>query len=76
MKVFVFKVYICNKFISAYEYELPNIQSALIIAENLIDTSNDHFFDMVRFFEYNTNILNTRVYRLERSIEKTDAVLS
>lgn len=75
MKVFRFKVYISNKLISTYEYELPNIESALLIAESLIDTSNDTFFDAVRFFQYEPDFLRTVVYRLEHSIESTDTVL-
>lgn len=76
MKVFIFKVYISNKLISTYEYELPGIQSACLIAESLLDISNDKFFDMVRFFEYDPDFLRTIVYRLERSVESTETVLS
>lgn len=76
MKVFIFKVYISNKLVSTYEYELPGIQSACLIAESLLDTSNDRFYDKVRFFQYDTNRLMTSAYCLERYIESTETVLS
>lgn len=76
MKVFIFKVYISGKLISTYEYELPSIQLACLVAENLLDVSNDTFIDKVRFFKYDADYTRTSVYCLERCVEFTETVLS
>lgn len=68
--------YAAGVLMKEYNYALPSLSAAMMVAESLIDIENDSFYEKVRFYEVKEGKNYQLVYQLERVYESTDILES
>lgn len=72
MRTYRFICYCQGRERAAFDCDQPNVAAACLVAEYLLSTEADLFYDKIRFFSVDSNLHRIPVYSIEKVIEPSE----